>query len=136
MGILDDVKRLGLELNEEDQREIEAISDRAKAQKKDEIVTKTLMEYYIGEYFTGMRPEIMSALEADKTAQNKELIKQLLQRYDDLGHRICDEVGCLSTEGVSQCEYCERYVCTKHNYKPDGHCCYACYLEYIENKKP
>ena len=75
MGILDDVKRLGFELTEDDKNEIEVIYDRAKANDKDEIVRKTRIEYYIGEYFTIVRPEIMSALEADKTAQNKELIK-------------------------------------------------------------
>ena len=59
---------------------------------------KTFIEYYIGEYFTIMRPEIMSALEADKMAQNKELIKELGKRFDETGKRICDEVGCSSTE--------------------------------------
>jgi len=76
-----------------------------------------------------MRPEIMSALEADKTARNKELIEELGKRFDDTGKRICDEVGCSSTENVDKCEYCERYVCTKHNYGKASHCCYACYLE-------
>lgn len=130
MGIMDDVKRLGIELSEEDKAEIEAIFDRARAQKEDELVRKTFIEYYIGEYFTIMRPEIMSALEADKMAQNKELIKELGKRFDETGKRICDEVGCLSTENVGKCEYCERYVCAKHNYGKDSHCCYACYLEY------
>jgi len=129
VGILDDVKRLGIELSNEDKNEIDAIFDRAKAQKKDEMVQNTLVEYYIGEYFTIMRPEIMSALEADKTERNKELIKELGKRFDDTGKRICDEVGCTSTENVDQCEHCERYVCAKHNYGKTSHCCYACYLE-------
>ena len=129
MSILDDVKRLGIELSEDDRIEIEGIRDRAKAEKEDEIVRDTFIEYYIGEYFTIMRPEIMSALEADKTAQNRELIKDLYRQFDEEGKRICDEVGCSSTEGVDKCEYCERYVCANHNYKKDGHCCYACYLE-------
>jgi hypothetical protein len=92
-------------------------------------VRDTFIEYDIGEYFTIMRPEIMSALEADKTAQNKELIRDLTRQFDEQGMRICDEVGCSSTEGVGKCEYCERYVCTDHNYKKDSHSCYACYLE-------
>ena len=129
MSILDDVQRLGIELSEDDRIEIEGIRDRAKAEKEDEIVRDTFIEYYIGEYFTVMRPEIMSALEADKTAQNKELIKDLYKQFDEEGKRICDEVSCPSTEGVDKCEYCERYVCANHNYKKDGHCCYACYLE-------
>jgi len=129
MGILEDVKRLGLELNEDDKKELEALSDRAKTEKKDELVTKTKMEYYIGEYFTIMRPDIMAALEAAKTAENKELIKELTRSSDEKGNRICDEVGCSSIESVGQCEYCERFVCTQHNYKQGGHCCYACHLE-------
>jgi hypothetical protein len=129
VGILDDVKRLGIVLNEDDRIEIEGICDRAKAEKKDELVRDTFIEYYIGEYFTIMRPEIMSALEADRTAQNKELIRDLGKQFDDTGKRICDEVGCMSTEGVGKCEYCERYICASHNYKKDGHSCYACYLE-------
>jgi hypothetical protein len=129
MGILDDVKRLGIELSEDDKSEIEAIRDRARTQKEDPLVRDTLLEYYIGEYFTVMRPEIMSALEADRTAQNKELIRDLGKQFDDTGKRICDEVGCMSTEGVGKCEYCERYVCASHNYKKDSHSCYACYLE-------
>jgi hypothetical protein len=79
MGILDDVQRLGIELSEDDKKEIEAIFDRGKSGKEDELVRNTFIEYYIGEYFTIMRPEIMSALEADKTAQNKEVDQGPLQ---------------------------------------------------------
>jgi hypothetical protein len=135
MGILEDIKRLGLELNDDDKAEIDMLFDRAKLEKKDEIVLKTMLEYYLGEYISTVRPDIMSALETDKQAQNKELLQQFTQRYDDKGKRICDETGCLSTEAVSQCEYCERYVCVDHNYKRDGHCCYACHLENIEKEK-
>lgn len=135
MGILDDVKRLGLELNDEDKAEIDMLFERAKLEKKDEIVLKTMIEYYLGEYFTTIRPDIMSALEADKDAQNKELLRKLTQRFDDRGKRICDETGCQSIDAVGQCEYCERHICFNHNYKKDGHCCYACNLEYIEKKK-
>jgi hypothetical protein len=78
MGILEDIKKLGIGLNEEDKKEIDALFDRAKAEKMDELVTKTRMEYYIGEYFTIMRPEIMAALEAAKTAENKEFINELI----------------------------------------------------------
>jgi hypothetical protein len=129
MSIMDDVQRLGIKLTEEDKSEIEASYDRARTQKEDELVRKTFVEYYIGEYFTIMRPEIMSALEADKTEQNKKLIEELGKRFDETGKRICDEVGCMSTEGVGKCEYCERYVCAHHNYGKGGHCCYACHLE-------
>ena len=129
MGILDEVKRLGLELTEDDKNEIEVIYDRAKANDKDEIVRKTRIEYYIGEYLTIVRPEIMSALEADITAQNKELIRDLGRQFDEEGKRICDEVGCMSKEDVGKCEYCERYVCRSHNYGKAVHSCYACYLE-------
>jgi len=129
VGILDDVKRLGIELTDEDKQEIEAMRDRAKAEKKDKIVQDTLLEYYIGEYFTIMKPEIMAKLEADKTAQCKEWIKELTRQYDENGNRICDEVGCQSIEGVGKCEYCERYVCASHNYGKGNHCCYACHLE-------
>jgi hypothetical protein len=129
MGILDDVQRLGIELSEDDKKEIEAIFDRGKSEKEDELVRNTFIEYYIGEYFTIMRPEIMSALEADKTAQNKELIRDLYKQFDETGKRICDEVTCSSTEGVGKCEHCERSICASHNYKKDGHSCYACYLE-------
>ncbi|MBA4390737.1 MAG: hypothetical protein C0399_07350 [Syntrophus sp. (in: bacteria)] len=135
MGILDDIKRLGLELNDDDKAEMEALFDRAKLEKKDEIVLRTMLEFYLAEYFTTMRPDIMSVLEAEKQKENKELLRQFSQRYDDKGKRICDETGCLSTDAVVQCEYCERYVCAHHNYKKDGHCCYACHLEYIEKKK-
>jgi hypothetical protein len=129
VGILDDIKRLGIELNDDDKYEIEAMHDRAKAEKKDKLVQDTLVEYYIGEYLTIMRPEIMSALEADKTAQCKELIEDLTRQFDEKGRRICDEVGCSSTDGVGKCEHCERYVCAKHNYGKGGYSCYACYLE-------
>ncbi len=130
MGILDDVRRLGIELNDDDKREIEAIRDRAKANDKDEIVRKARVEYYIGEYFTIMRPEIMSQLEADKTRQSKEWINELTRMYDDAGRRICDEVGCDSVEGVTKCDFCERSVCARHNFsKEGGHSCYACHLE-------
>jgi hypothetical protein len=129
VGIMDDVKKLGIELSDDDKHEIEAMYDRAKAQNEDKLVQDTLVEYYIGEYFTIIRPEIMSALEADKTARNKELINELHRQFDDKGNRICDEVGCVSTEGVGKCEYCERYVCAMHNYGKGGHSCYACYLE-------
>ncbi len=135
MGILEDIKRLGLELNEDDKTAMEALFDRAKVEKKEELVLKTMLEFYLAEYFTTMRPDIMSALEADKQKENKELLRQLTQRFDEKGKRICDETGCLSTEAVAQCEYCERYICADHNYKKHGHCCYACHLENSEKEK-
>jgi len=135
VGILDDIKRLGIELTDEDKQEIEAMRDRAKAEKKDKIVQDTLLEYYIGEYFTIMKPEIMAKLEADKTAQCKEWIKELTRQYDENGNRICDEVGCQSIESVGKCEYCERYVCATHNYGKGTHCCYACHLENTVNRE-
>lgn len=131
MGILEDIERLGLTLNDENKEDLEALFDRAKMEKGDELVIKTKVEYYIGEYLSEMRPDIMSALEADRQARNAELLKEVNRRFDENGKRICDEVDCSSTEGVDQCEYCERYVCSKHNYKQGpGHCCYACFLEY------
>jgi len=63
------VKRLGLALNEDDRKEIEGIMDRVKAEKQDELVRKTLAEYYIGEYFTIMRPE--SCQRWRQTGQNR-----------------------------------------------------------------
>ena len=130
MGILDDVKRLGIELNDDDKKEIEAMKARAKAEKKDRIVQETLLEYFIGEYLTVMRPEIMSQLEAEKTKENKELIRELTRLYNDAGERICDEVGCSSVENVGKCDFCERSVCSTHNFSgKGGHCCYACHLE-------
>jgi hypothetical protein len=134
MGILDDIKRLGLELDEENKKDLEALFDRAKAEKGDELVTKTKIEYYIGEYLTEMRPDIMSVLEKEKQTQNSIFIQELTKRFDDKGKRICDEVGCSSVEGVDQCQYCERFVCKQHNFSSQGHCCYACHLEYIEKK--
>ncbi|HVN96571.1 MAG TPA: hypothetical protein VMT62_09095 [Syntrophorhabdaceae bacterium] len=136
MGILDDIKRLGIELSEDDMNEIEALKDRAGTLKKDELVRKTTLEYYLGEYFSVMRPDVMAALERNKMEQNEELLRELNRRFDENGRRICDEVGCSSTENVGQCEYCERSVCGEHNYREGGHCCYACYLEYVKKKTP
>jgi hypothetical protein len=135
MGILDDIKRLGLELNDDDKAEVAMLFERAKLEKKEEIVLKAMLELYLAEYFSTVRPDIMSALEADKQSQNKELMRKLSQRYDDKGKRICDETGCESTDAVAQCEYCERYICARHNYIKDGVCCYACHLENIEKEK-
>ena len=134
MGILEDIKRLGLELNDDDKAEIEMLFERAKLEKKDELVLKTMLEYYLGEYFTVVRPDIMSALEADKEAENRELLRKLTQTHNDEGKRICDETGCESIDDVEQCEYCERFVCVDHNYNKSGRCCYACHIERIERK--
>ena len=135
MGILDDIKRLGLKLNEEDNKELEALFDRAKAEKADEVVTKTKIEYYIGEYLTVIRPDIMKALEKDKEARNNEHLREMNKRFNEQGKRICDETGCTSVEGVDQCPHCERFICAQHNYgQGGGPLCYACSIE-LKNRK-
>ncbi len=137
MGILDDIKRLGLEIDDETKVDLEALFDRAKAETGDELVTKTKVEYYIGEYLTQMRPDIMTALEKDRQNRNNELLRDLSKTHDEQGRRICDEITCSSVQGVGECAYCGRFVCKDHNYPTGGkdQCCYACHIEYTEKSK-
>jgi hypothetical protein len=130
MGILDDVKRLGLKLNEEDENGLEIVRERAKVENTNASMLETRLEYYIGEYLSEMRPDIMSALEKNREAVNKELIGQINKKYDDHGKRICDEVSCLSAMDVVQCPHCERFICAQHNYGQARPSCYACFLEH------
>ncbi len=129
MSILDDIKRLHLELNENDNAEINAILDRVAGEGKEEFVQAPLTEYLLEEYLTVMRPDILSALREDRNSANAELMKGMGKRYDQKGDRLCDEPLCSSTESVAKCGYCDRFICKSHNYGKDSWCCYACWKE-------
>jgi hypothetical protein len=129
MGILEDIKRLGLKLDENDEAEIELILEEVRREKKDDLVRAALSEVIIGEYLEERKPEIMSALVQAKQKEVDEWRRRTERKYDEKGDRICDEPFCPSTERVSQCIYCGKHICKEHNYRNDGTCCYACLQE-------
>ena len=135
MGILDDIKRLNLYLNEDDERQIEAIIQRVTEDQKDEFIRNPVIEYLLEEYITEARPDILSALKTEWNKKNERLIRDMNRKFDEKGSRICDETLCDSTEGVVQCGFCEKYICVNHNYGKDKPCCYACSLEQKSEKK-
>ncbi len=135
MGILDDIARLGLSLNDEDNRQINAIIEDAHNQKHDEFLRKPVIEYLVSEYITAARPDIWAVLKRDREQENMKDAIRLNRKFDDKGDRICDETGCGLTDGVKKCDLCERFICSKHTYSESGWCCYACWIEHFKGRE-
>jgi hypothetical protein len=134
MGILKDIERLGLKLDKEDSDYLKAIVDQLTKDQPDEFLRDPIIEGLMEEYLTVNRPEVMEALNRDRTEEAIVMMRAAARRYDEKGDRICDEAGCSSTEGVAQCRYCGRFVCREHNFGTDSCCCFACRREYLRSQ--
>ena len=135
MGILEDMKRLDLSLNDEDTQQINAIIEDANNQRQDEFLRKPVIEYLVSEYITAARPDIWDVLKRDREDTNTKDAIRLNRKYDEKGDRICDETGCGLTEDVKKCNLCERFICRSHNFSESGWCCYACWIEHFKGKE-
>jgi hypothetical protein len=133
MGIINDIERLGLELDDEDRSHLKAIVDQLNKDQSDEFLRGPIIEGLMEEYLTLNRPEIMEALKRERTEQAISMMRAAARRYDEKGDRICDEADCSSTEDVSQCVYCGRFVCRDHNFGPGPCCCFACRKEQSQD---
>ncbi|OPY66881.1 MAG: hypothetical protein A4E63_02405 [Syntrophorhabdus sp. PtaU1.Bin050] len=129
MGVLQEIERLGLELNEEDLSHVKAISEDIERETQDKTVVPTLVDLHVTEYLSIARPDIMAILVQEKEREMLEWQSKIERQYDDQGNRVCDEPFCDSIEGVAKCRYCGKFVCKEHNYAQDIHCCYACRKE-------
>jgi hypothetical protein len=127
VGVLDDIRRLGLKLEKSDVDEIQAITDRTSAEKDDELVQLSLTDMRITEYLSIMRPDIMDELVKERERQNAEWIRRTQAKYDDRGARVCDEQLCDSVQGVTPCRYCGKYICRGHDYSKGHGYCYDCW---------
>jgi hypothetical protein len=129
MGILADIKRLGFKLEGSDQDEIDKILERVGKTTQEESVRNAVIEGEIGDFLNAWRPDIMDEIVKDRQRQSDEWVRTTQRKYDEKGNRVCDEQYCPSTDGVTQCIYCGKYVCKEHNYKKDSVCCYDCFVE-------
>jgi hypothetical protein len=129
MSIMEDIRKLGLVLDEYDEAEVNGIIERVTKDEGDEHIRNAMIEMLITEYLSAIQPEIMSALVQNKQKEVDEWRRTTERRYDEKGNRVCDETLCPSTEQVAQCVYCGKYVCKEHNYGKDERCCYACTQE-------
>ncbi len=134
MGILHELEDLKIELDAEDRQQIGAIVEQLNKDQPDEFLRNPIVEYLIEEYLTLNCPEVVEALMKERTRQSQEMARAAARRYDAKGDRLCDETGCLSTEAVAKCQYCEKYVCKAHNYGTNAWCCYACWKERAGEK--
>jgi len=135
MGILADIKKLGLKLEPEDQDEINKILERIGKQTKDESIRNAMIEGEIGDFLNAWHPDIMDEIVKARQRQSDDWVRTTQRKYDEKGNRVCDEQFCPSVKGVAQCVFCGKYVCSEHNYKKDSVCCYDCFVEKygIEN---
>ena len=128
MAILEDIKRLGLQIGETERAEIDRIVEHVTKETEDEFVRNALIEGAVGEFLEAFCPDVMEAIIRDKQEQSSEWIRLSQRKFDEKGNRICDEDFCSSIESVAQCSYCGKYICKEHNYLKDSRCCYACWL--------
>ncbi len=128
MAILDDIKRLKIELDDADWDEIHKIVAKAKREQKDEIIRNALIEGMVGDFLMAWCPEAMEAIVQDKQKQSDEWVRLTQRKYDEKGNRVCDEQMCPSTTGVAQCVHCGKFVCNEHNYMKESRCCYDCFV--------
>jgi hypothetical protein len=135
MGILQDIERLGLKLDEDNLDHIKMIQEDITRKTPDELVRNALIEMHISEFIELARPDIMTALVDDKNKEFEQNRQKSQRKYDEHGNRICDEQMCNSVVEVSQCIYCGKFVCKEHNYGNDVRCCYDCSIERTYGKK-
>jgi len=128
MAILDDIKRLRLQIEKPEMDEIDRIVEHVTRETQDEFVRSALIEGAVGEFLAAFCPDAMEAIIRDKEQQSNEWIRLSQRKFDEKGNRICEEDLCSSIDGVAQCVYCGKFVCNEHNYVKDSRCCYACWL--------
>lgn len=135
MGILQDIERLGLKLDDDNLDHIKMIEEDITRKTPDELVRNALIEMHVSEFISLARPDIMSALVDEKNREVDQLRQRSQRKYDEKGNRICDEQMCESVVGVAQCTYCGKFVCKEHNYGENDRCCYDCSIERTYGKK-
>jgi len=135
MGILQDIQRLGLKLDDDNLDHIKMIEEDIARKTEDELVRSALMEMHISEFIELARPDIMTALVDEKNREIGQLRQRSQRKFDEKGDRICDEQMCESVAEVTQCSYCGKFVCKEHNYGEDVRCCYDCSIERTYGKK-
>ena len=136
MGILQDIERLGLKLDDDALEHIKMIQEDIIRLNQDELVRNTLIEMHISEFIEMARPDIMTALLDDKNREVEQLTKEFQRKFDSQGNRICEEHTCDSIIEVHRCTYCGKYVCKEHNYgSEDLRCCYDCSIARTYGKK-
>jgi len=135
MGILQDIKRLGLKLDDDNLDHIKMIEEDITRKTPDELVRNALIEMHISEFISFARPDIMSALVDEKNREVEQLRQRSQRKYDEKGNRICDEQMCDSVIEVAKCTYCGKFVCKEHNYGETIRCCYDCLIERTYGKK-
>ncbi len=92
MGILQDIERLGLKLDEDNLDSHQDDTGRHKRCKTlDELVRNALIEMHISEFIELARPDIMTALVDDKNKEFEQNRQKSQRKYDEHGNRICDE---------------------------------------------
>ena len=135
MGILQDIERLGLKLDDDNLDHIEMIKEDITAKTSDELVRNALIEMHVSEFIEMARPDIITTLVDEKNREIEQLRQRAQRKYNEQGNRICDEQMCESVIEVAQCSYCGKFVCKEHNYGEDVRCCYDCSIERTYGKK-
>lgn len=135
MGILQDIERLGLKLDDDNLDHINMIKEDITRRTEDELVRNALIEMHVSEFIELARPDIMTALVDEKNKEVEQFRQKSQRKFDEQGRRLCDEQMCDSVIGVAQCVYCGKSVCTEHNYGEDTRCCYDCSIERTYGKK-
>jgi len=135
MGILQDIERLGLKLDDDNLDHIKMIKEDITAKTSDELVRNALIEMHVSEFIEMARPDIITTLVDEKNREIEQLRQRAQRKYNEQGNRICDEQMCESVIEVAQCSYCGKFVCKEHNYGEDVRCCYDCSIERTYGKK-
>jgi hypothetical protein len=134
MGILQDIEKLGLQLEKDDLDHIKMIEEDLIGNTEDELVRNALLEMHISEYLLMVRSDIMEALIESKNQEVAQWRERAARKFDEQGNKICDEQMCESVIDVDQCHYCGKFVCKEHNYGENIRCCYDCSIEQTYGK--
>jgi hypothetical protein len=134
MGILQDIDKLGLKLDDDNLDHIKMITEDLTRKTDDEVVRDALIEMHVSEFISLARPDIMTALVDEKNREIEQLRQRSQRKIDEKGNRICDEQMCESVNDVAQCHYCGKFVCKEHNYGEEVRCCYYCSIERTYGK--
>lgn len=130
MGILQDIKRLGLQLEQDQLDHIKMIEGDITNKIEDGIVRETLIEMHVSQFIEWTRPDIMTALLEEKNREVEEWQQKARRKFDEQGNRVCEEELCDLVTDVAPCRYCGKYICRDHNFADNGRCCYDCSLKH------
>jgi hypothetical protein len=83
MGIMQDMEKLGLKLDAEDEANVKLMMEEIKKEKEDEFVRSALTEMMVSEFISVARPDIMEALIKERERESAGWLREMKQNLKE-----------------------------------------------------